>query len=111
MAHRVRTATALGRPVSPHFELLADSPGYPDDVSDEGGVLGVDEVSVLVGDQGVDVAQLVHQLSGAEHGQGCLESSDLQLQVLVVLLDDKISFLHLEVDTLIQFENDWGWSS
>ena len=86
-----------GQTPGTHLEFFTDRPRDANDVSDEGGVLGVDEVSVLVGDQGVDVAQLVHQLSGAEHGQGCLESSDLQLQVLVVLLDDQIPFLHLEV--------------
>ena len=45
----------------------------------------MDEVSVLVGDQGVDVAQLVHQLARTENGQGSLQGPDLKLQVLVVL--------------------------
>ena len=44
-------------------------PGYTDDISDETGVLGVHQVAVLIGHEGVDVAQFVHQLAGTEDGK------------------------------------------
>ena len=44
-------------------------PGYADDISDETGVLGVHQVAVLIGHEGVDVAQFVHQLARTEDGK------------------------------------------
>ena len=44
-------------------------PGYTDDIPDERGVLGVHQVAVLIGHEGVDVAQFVHQLAGTEDGK------------------------------------------
>ena len=44
-------------------------PGYTDDISDETGVLGVHQVAVLIGHEGVDVAQFVHQLARTEDGK------------------------------------------
>ena len=47
----------------------ATLPGYTDDISDETGVLGVHQVAVLIGHEGVDVAQFVHQLARTEDGK------------------------------------------
>ena len=44
-------------------------PGYTDDIPDERGVLGVHQVAVLIGHEGVDVAQFVHQLARTEDGK------------------------------------------